>query len=88
MAKPKSLDESLRVGHQSVNAALDAAYKLESLLRAVDRLADEPHNLETISGLAEIGSTIAHELAGRLDNALVRMACNAAELEISHAERR
>jgi hypothetical protein len=84
MAKGKSLDESLRVGHQSVNAALDAFYRLESLLSAIDRLADEPHNITTISGLADIGLNIAHELAGRLDRALVHMACNATEPEIKN----
>lgn len=80
MARSKTLDESLRVGHQTCDAALDAFNRLESLLQAIDRLADEPGNATTISGLAMIALEIAHNMAGRVDNALVRMAVSEAEL--------
>ncbi|WP_118179721.1 hypothetical protein [Paraburkholderia phosphatilytica] len=80
MGKPKTLDESLRVGHQTCDAALDAFNRLVSLLQAIDRLADESHNVDTISGLATIGLEIAQNMSNRVDNALVRMAANEAEL--------
>lgn len=80
MARDKTPGESLRVGRQTCDAALDAFNRLESLLQAIDRLADEPNNVATISGLATIGLEIAHSMAGRVDNALVRMAVSEAEL--------
>lgn len=86
MGRPKTLDETLRVGHRSVDSALDAFYKLESLLDAINRLADEAHNTTTIAGLADIGQKIAHEMADRLDQALTRMACGANELEIGNGK--
>jgi hypothetical protein len=84
MPRPKTLDESLRVGYRNVDSALDAFYRLESLLDAINRLADEAHSASTVAGLADIGQKIAHEMADRLDQALMRMACNAIELEVHH----
>ena len=80
MAKAKTLDELLRVGHRTCDDALDAFNHLESLLQAIDRLADEPSNVSTIAGLATIGLEIAHDMADRVDNALARMAANEAEV--------
>ncbi|WP_176080812.1 hypothetical protein [Paraburkholderia tropica] len=85
MARAKTLDESLRVGYRNVDAVLDAFCKLESVLDAINRLAEAAHNASTVAGLADIGQKIAHEMADRLDQALLRMACNASELEVHHA---
>lgn len=84
MPRPKTLDESLRIGYRSVDLSLDGFYRLESLLDAINRLADEAHNAATVAGLADIGQKIAHEMADRLDQALMRMACNANELEVQN----